>query len=208
MGDVVHWISAEVIGRVPGAAVKTLESYFERHRLAEGMPKAQFVSTVLPRLSVHLTDHYLGILQSSGAVLVETDSVLLPDRRVKLSDAESRAVGEILDILGAGGLTPPAGDELRRALSPTATGAFEPAVAYLTGTGKVLRLSNHELLSAEAVHEAQKDLLDEGVESVTVKDFKDRFGLTRKWAIPLLEHLDSVGFTRRVGDKRLINHRR
>jgi len=34
--------------------------------------------------------------------------------------------------------------------------------------------------------------------------FKDRFGLSRKWAIPLLEHLDSIGATRRVGDTRQI----
>ncbi len=38
----------------------------------------------------------------------------------------------------------------------------------------------------------------------TVPQFKDHFGLSRKWAIPLLEHLDSVGATRRVGDKRQI----
>ena len=35
-------------------------------------------------------------------------------------------------------------------------------------------------------------------------DFKDRFGLTRKWAIPLLEHLDSTGATRRMGDERMV----
>ncbi len=33
-------------------------------------------------------------------------------------------------------------------------------------------------------------------------EFKDRFGLTRKWAIPLLEHLDQIGRTRRKGDLR------
>ena len=32
----------------------------------------------------------------------------------------------------------------------------------------------------------------------------NRFGLTRKWAIPLLEHLDSSGATRRLGDERMV----
>ena len=35
-----------------------------------------------------------------------------------------------------------------------------------------------------------------------VGDFKDRFGLTRKWAIPLLEHLDHTRTTQRVGNER------
>ena len=38
----------------------------------------------------------------------------------------------------------------------------------------------------------------------SVGDFKSLFGLSRKWAIPLLEHLDSIGFTRRVGNSRQI----
>jgi selenocysteine-specific elongation factor len=43
-----------------------------------------------------------------------------------------------------------------------------------------------------------------GWERFSVADFKDRFGLSRKGAIPLLEHLDSVGATRRVGDERMV----
>jgi selenocysteine-specific elongation factor len=46
-------------------------------------------------------------------------------------------------------------------------------------------------------------LRDQGQEEVTVGDVKQLFGLTRKFAIPLLEHLDRSRFTRRVGDKRV-----
>ena len=41
-----------------------------------------------------------------------------------------------------------------------------------------------------------------GWERFSVPQFKERFGLSRKWAIPLLEHLDSIAVTRRVGDDR------
>ncbi len=37
-----------------------------------------------------------------------------------------------------------------------------------------------------------------------MSEFKERFGLTRKWAIPLLEHLDAIGATRRLGDDRQV----
>jgi selenocysteine-specific elongation factor len=37
-----------------------------------------------------------------------------------------------------------------------------------------------------------------------VQTFKERFGVTRKFAIPLLEYLDRERVTRRVGDARLI----
>ncbi|MGV8041274.1 MAG: SelB C-terminal domain-containing protein [Thermoanaerobaculaceae bacterium] len=43
-----------------------------------------------------------------------------------------------------------------------------------------------------------------GVETFDVAVFKDRFGLTRKLAIPILEWLDSERVTRREGDRRRV----
>jgi selenocysteine-specific elongation factor len=42
------------------------------------------------------------------------------------------------------------------------------------------------------------------VERIDVATFKDRYGLTRKYAIPLLEYLDRERMTRRVGASRVI----
>ena len=38
----------------------------------------------------------------------------------------------------------------------------------------------------------------------TVAEFRDRFGISRKYAVPLLEWLDRAGVTRRDGDARVI----
>jgi selenocysteine-specific elongation factor len=43
-----------------------------------------------------------------------------------------------------------------------------------------------------------------GQVTVDVATFKDRFGVTRKFAIPLLEWLDRERVTRRVGETRVI----
>jgi selenocysteine-specific elongation factor len=40
--------------------------------------------------------------------------------------------------------------------------------------------------------------------TIDVAAFKDRFGITRKFAIPLLEYLDRERITRRVGETRQI----
>ena len=47
-------------------------------------------------------------------------------------------------------------------------------------------------IASSAVERIRRELAAAGVESFSVADFKERFGLTRKWAIPLLEHLDSA----------------
>jgi selenocysteine-specific elongation factor len=60
------------------------------------------------------------------------------------------------------------------------------------------------MLSARAVEQLRVDLRATGWEKFSVPQFKERFGLSRKWAIPLLEQLDSIGVTRRAGDLRIL----
>ena len=40
--------------------------------------------------------------------------------------------------------------------------------------------------------------------TVDVAAFKDKYGISRKFAIPLLEYLDRERVTRRTGDARLV----
>ena len=49
---------------------------------------------------------------------------------------------------------------------------------------------------------ALKDTAPGGRATVDVASFKDRYGVSRKFAIPLLESLDRRGITRRLPDDR------
>ena len=134
---------------------------------------------------------------------VAGDLVTLPGREAELTDEESDLARAVLERFAAGGLTPPAPAEVGRELSAKPQ-ILDGVVRYLTERGKLVRLPGGLILAASAVEGLKDDLADAGWERFTVADFKDRFGLSRKWAIPLLEHLDSTGFTRRLGDERMI----
>jgi selenocysteine-specific elongation factor len=77
-------------------------------------------------------------------------------------------------------------------------------IRHLVMRGQMVKLPSGLLLAAAALSGLRQDLLATAWDRFSVADFKDRFGLTRKWAIPLLEHLDSTGATRRVGDDRMV----
>ena len=40
--------------------------------------------------------------------------------------------------------------------------------------------------------------------TITVSEVRDMFGTSRKYALPLMEHLDAQRITRRVGDSRVL----
>ncbi len=77
-------------------------------------------------------------------------------------------------------------------------------VRFLIDGGRLVRIGGKWVLSREVVDEVAASVRSWGVERFDVAQFKERFGLTRKLAIPLLEWLDSNRVTRREGDSRRV----
>ncbi len=203
VGSGRRWIEPAVSRRVLERGRKVLAEYFRRDRLARGMPKAQFLGQVLSRRASGLAGVYLGWLRAEKILVAAGDQVNLPGREVELSGEESKLSRAVLAAVEAGALTPPSPGELAAALGAKPQ-ILEGVQRYLVERHKLVRLPSGMILAASAIDELRRRLAAADWDDFTVPQFKDRFGLSRKWAIPLLEHLDSVGATRRVGDLRQI----
>jgi selenocysteine-specific elongation factor len=204
-----RWIAPAVFRRIEERAGRVLAEYFERDRLARGIPKAEAVERILPfrpGRGADLADVYLGWLAARGVLTVEGDLVNLPGRTATLTDEESALSRAVLERFAAAGLTPSSPEEAGRELGAKPQ-ILDGVVRYLVERGKLVRLPAGLVLAASAIEDLRRRLEATGWERFAVAQFKDHFGLTRKWAIPLLEHLDSVGATRRVGDERMVVRR-
>ena len=75
----------------------------------------------------------------------------------------------------------------------------------LQDSGRAVRIGNEGWMSAAAFESmvAKVGELISANGSMPVGDFKDAFGLSRKYAVPLLEYLDGNGYTVRDGDARV-----
>jgi hypothetical protein len=60
------------------------------------------------------------------------------------------------------------------------------------------------VLATSAFESLARELRATGWSRFSVPQFKERFALSRKWAIPLLEELDNRRVTERIGDERRI----
>ena len=196
-----RWIAPQVCQRAIERGREVLAEFFEQDRLALGMPKALFVGRLLPKRAHELAEVYLRWLAAADVASVAGDLVNPPGREVALSGQESHLSKALLAEVAAEGLTPPALTAL-----PSAEGVkrqiVEGVQKFLLDQRKLVRLSSGLILATSAIDALVEELRGEGWSEFGVPQFKDRFGLSRKWAIPLLEHLDSIGVTRRVGDKR------
>jgi selenocysteine-specific elongation factor len=71
----------------------------------------------------------------------------------------------------------------------------------LVRMGKLVRVSDDLVFLPEQVDDIERHLQDLG-SGFTVAEFRDHTGLSRKYAIPLLEWSDKKGLTFRRGDQR------
>jgi len=201
-----RWIAPAIVQAMAERAARMLSEYFRRERLAEGIPKAEATDRFLPPGARSLSEGYLDWLQAQGVLTVRGDLIDLPGRSAQLDREESKLSNRIVEAFEAAGLQPPTPTEIREQLGAKPQ-IFDGVVQYLLQTGDLLRLPGGLLISASALRDLERDLLEASLNDFKVGDFKARYDLTRKWAIPILEHLDSKGVTRRVGDLRqLVGH--
>jgi selenocysteine-specific elongation factor len=198
-----RWIAPAAVERVIERARRVLKEYFDRDRLADGMPKAEAVRRILRGRAAELAPIYLAWLAARKVLAVEGDRVALPGRSAQLNGEESQLAAAVMERFERAGLAPPSPGDVRQELSAKQQ-ILDGVMRHLVTRGRLVRLPGGLMIAAASLDALRRELLATSWERFSVAQFKDRFGLTRKWAIPLLEHLDASGVTRRAGDDRLV----
>jgi selenocysteine-specific elongation factor len=69
-------------------------------------------------------------------------------------------------------------------------------------SGALVRISSELVFTRELVERAGSIVREAGADGITLSALRERLGTSRKYAVPLAEHLDRTGVTRRSGDLR------
>ena len=198
-----RWLARRAYDRVVARARRVMAEYFGKDRLARGIPRAEAMKRIMPAVPAQAVPIYFSWLQKENVLALEGDVVGLPGRRVELSSAEAALAARVRGKFADSGLMPPALDQIRADLGADPK-LFDAVIRILLQNGELLRLPGGSLIASAPVDNLRRELLGEPWKRFAVPRFKEHFGLTRKFAIPLLEHLDAVGFTRRQGEDRVV----
>jgi selenocysteine-specific elongation factor len=106
-------------------------------------------------------------------------------------------------LLAASPLAPPDLKELERAVGIARAKLME-VVRVLERERSIVRVGADLYFLAESLDNVRRVLHEEFSDrgDITPAMFRDRFSITRKHTIPLLEYFDRVGVTVRIGDAR------
>ncbi len=183
-----------------------LTAFADGAPLEWGMSAEELRGKLARNLDRGVLDAALKSLEEAGEVSRRGDLVRLGGAEVDLSDAQSGLAAELTDRLRAAGVNPPLLDELREELGGK---DFDAIVKLLAESGRLVKVTTTMLYHPEIVEEVRGKIVAHfgGEEQLTVPIFKDMVGVTRKYAIPLLEYFDGEGTTMRSGNVRLKGRR-
>ena len=183
-----------------------MEAFHKQEPLLDGMAKEELRTRVFGRAPEALFEAVMAELVGRGQVVVTGERVKRAGRVVRLSGDEERAKQTIEAAFREAGLRVPAVKEVLAKAGVEAKRA-QKLVLLLLREGALVKVTE-DLLFHRAALEVLPDVLRgykrEKGERITVPAFKELTGVTRKYAIPLLEYLDRQRVTRRVGDARVI----
>ena len=182
-----------------------LTAHHAAQPLSEGLPREEARERIFGRAAPEVFEFVVNSLAAAGKI-VARDRLALAGHTLSLSAEEARARDALEQLYREAGLAPP---DLP---SAAARASIDPAVADRIGRllvrQKQLVKLDGLLFHADALADLKADVRrpkDASAQPrVDVAAFKERYGITRKFAIPLLEYLDRERVTRRVGDARVI----
>jgi selenocysteine-specific elongation factor len=133
------------------------------------------------------------------------DLARLPGRGVVMKDEEAESKKKIEGAFASAGLKVPALKEVLAGLTLD-KGRAQKIVTLLLRDKALIKVSDELVFHRNALEELRRQMAAYKTKSnqIDVAKFKDLTGVTRKYAIPLLEYLDRERVTRRVGDAREI----
>ena len=199
-------VAPAIVADLKTRIVAVLAEHHRAQPLAEGVPREELRDQLFGRGHADVFARALDDLITEKKIVVR-DRVALATHRVELSPEETRARTAIEQAFRQAGLKPP--DAGTVAAEAGVSAAVADRVLKLLQRQKVLVRLDTLLFHDEALKRlkaevaALKTTAGTGAR-IDVATFKERFGVTRKFAIPLLEYLDRERLTRRVGDSRVI----
>lgn len=205
-----------LIARTPfdNLKVKTLaevENFHRKDPLARGIGRETLREKIFSHIAPEIFKTVLENLSGENKIAAEKDFVRLASHNLELSNDEKILRERLSEIYKSAKLeVPKLDDGLAQAVANTQlTQAHARKIFQLfLNSGEILKISDEFYFRREAIEELIEKLKAHAAKSsdrlIDVPVFKDLAGISRKYAIPLLEYFDREKITRRAGDKRLI----
>jgi selenocysteine-specific elongation factor len=205
------YLARESLDRLTRAVVAALDQHHKREPLARGMLRETLREKIFAHALPEVFAGAIARLEASGEVVSEKDIVRLSRHSVGLSEKDAELSKRLEQLYLTAGVEAPSVDEAftKAGVAAPQRGQARKILQLLIDDRTLVRIQGEMFMHARVVEDLKDKLRNyasqhEPERLIDVAAFKDLAGVSRKYAIPLLEYFDREQVTRRAGDKRLI----
>jgi selenocysteine-specific elongation factor len=204
------WFAQHAWEAFVAEAVRLVSDYHQQHPLRSGLSKEEWRARL--NLSPRLAAEVFSVLQAKGQLEIAINTgafagptgsagglIRLPNFTPTFTPGQQKQVQQLLQRFRDSPYTAPGRVEAEDMVGGE-------IVAALVEKGELVRLGDGILFLRETYDEAITRLVAYLCEhgKMSVAEARDVLGATRKYILPLLEHLDALHITQRAGDERIL----
>jgi selenocysteine-specific elongation factor len=189
--------------------VTDVGAHHKSEPLARGLSKEILRERFFPGVATDAFRAMLAELEKRGSIVVEKEIVRLREHTRELSDDDAHKRDLLERAFQDAGVAPPAiAEAFAKAGLNTSAQHARKILQLLTDSGALVKVHGEMFFHRAALDDLVKKLRAQADKTpdrvIDVGAFKDLAGISRKYAIPLLEYFDRQRVTRREGDRRII----
>jgi len=191
LDDALFWATISY-QQIVSQMITEVAIYHENNPLRLGVLRAELQSRL--KIKLNLLDK---LLLNTEQLVADGNLIRLVDHQITFSEKQLSNIETVMQQLAESAYTPPAVDVLNQI-------AGETVIRALIDLRELVNISDTIVFSQDAYRALVKHILAyiDKNGSIDAKTLRDEFSTSRKYAIAMLEHLDSLGITQRVGDVR------
>jgi len=193
------WFSDAALAVAERAALEAAATHHESHPLDAGADASALrsaIASALPARAWAASGDVLDTLVASGALVRDGSAVRLPGHRPRIDERR----GDVERVVAAVARSEPAPPSIGQLV---AAGHGRAVIDAAVRTGALVRIAPDLVFTPAFVDRAAGEVAAAGAAGITVSALRERLGASRKFVVPLLEHLDQRGVTVRRGDVRV-----
>ena len=198
-----RYIHSEFVEKARKEAIGYLKNFHRERPLIQGLKKSELRTKGLPFIDDAFFDFLLKDL--GDKICQQRDLVWLKGHKISLTEADKRLKDKVFSTINKAGFSPPTPKELAQRFNVPVEKVRE-IIGILVNERSLIKIKEDMYCNADLMEDLKERLKRFITEhdGITPSQFKSLINASRKYAIPILEYLDSIKYTIRLGDKRTL----
>ncbi|RLA88280.1 MAG: selenocysteine-specific translation elongation factor [Deltaproteobacteria bacterium] len=207
--EAVKIVHKDSFNKLKQRVIDILNEFHNKNPLKTGMIKEELKAKLYKNIENKLFVYLISSLEKEKKILVMEDKVSLPGKGSILDKEDKVLLRKVEDMFLKAGLTPPGIKEVAKVLS-TDEKKISSIIEYLFSDKRLVKTKGELYFHVKVIEELKNRMIDfiQKNNGINTQQFKEITGVSRKYAIPLLEYFDNQKVTLRVGEKRILRGQR